>query len=434
MSKRDRTTATPKKRRKVVASSDQGNSQGSSGSILGNYMSRGNRDDQLQKLLVRGTIAILGIIAVLLVAVFVINQFITPNQVVATVNGQDISVGEFQDRIRFERENLTLQLTSEIARLETLGVSQQQVLQFEPYSTWYNELQFSDALGRRVANDMVDDVLIEEAAAEMGISVGEDLVESEINAYFAYDPTAVALIGVDPTETPIPSETPTPFITPTPAPTNTPTPAAESTEEATAESTIPPAPTLVPSPTSSQEEIIELFNENVENFRSRVGGDAADAFFQREALRRAIAVDLVGDVDTVPYVNSRHILVATESEAEDVLTALENGESFAEIARAISTDSGSAVQGGELGWSAVTSYLPEFALAVADLPIGEISEPVQTEAGYHIIQVLEREEREATSDELTTLQDQQFDAWLEELRAANEANIEISDAVFDFVP
>ena len=80
-----------------------------------------------------------------------------------------------------------------------------------------------DQLGLRVLNDMIDDRLLELEASERNVSVDDDALRQAVEEYFGFDPTAVALIGVEPTETPEPTITPSPFVSPTPSATPEPT-------------------------------------------------------------------------------------------------------------------------------------------------------------------------------------------------------------------
>lgn len=86
-------------------------------------------------------------------------------------------------------------------------------------------------------------------------------------------------------------------------------------------------------------------------------------------------------------VEASHILVDTEAEANVVLERLNQGEDFAELATELSKDTGSAAYGGELGYFGVGNMVPEFEEAAFNLEIGEISEPVKSQYGYHIIKV-----------------------------------------------
>jgi parvulin-like peptidyl-prolyl isomerase len=88
-----------------------------------------------------------------------------------------------------------------------------------------------------------------------------------------------------------------------------------------------------------------------------------------------------------------HILVATEDEARAALTRLNSGEDFAAVAQAVSTDTGSKAQGGDLGCSALTSFVKEFAEAAAALPVDKVSEPVKSQFGFHLIKVAKKNGR-----------------------------------------
>lgn len=89
-------------------------------------------------------------------------------------------------------------------------------------------------------------------------------------------------------------------------------------------------------------------------------------------------------------VRARHILVKTKEEAEKIRAQLEEGADFAELARKYSLDESSAADGGELGFLTADQLVPEFSEAAFALEVGAISQPVQTQYGYHIIQVEEK--------------------------------------------
>lgn len=83
-----------------------------------------------------------------------------------------------------------------------------------------------------------------------------------------------------------------------------------------------------------------------------------------------------------------HVLVATEPEAVAVVNSLKGGAEFAAIAKAQSTDTGSAAAGGSLGCLAAGSFVPEFQNAADALAPGATSGPVQSQYGWHVIRVL----------------------------------------------
>ena len=85
-------------------------------------------------------------------------------------------------------------------------------------------------------------------------------------------------------------------------------------------------------------------------------------------------------------VHARHILVATEGEAKDVEAQLKNGADFVKLAKEKSKDPGAA-EGGDLGYFTKDQMVPEFAEAAFKLDKGQVSDPVKTQFGWHIIKV-----------------------------------------------
>lgn len=148
---------------------------------------------------------------------------------------------------------------------------------------------------------------------------------------------------------------------------------------------------------------------------------------------------------TVEEVNSRHILVKpsiilSEDKAKAMLTRfkeeLKNGEAeFADLAKEHSEDPGSALRGGELGWSDPGNYVPEFKEALSQLEPGEYSDPVRTVHGWHLIQLIDRRMDDATDkrkeDKAYQLIfnrkfSEETENWLREMRDA--AYVEVIDS------
>ena len=105
--------------------------------------------------------------------------------------------------------------------------------------------------------------------------------------------------------------------------------------------------------------------------------------------------------------HARHILITTneilddgsaEGKLRDIRTRILAGEDFAAVAKAVSEDPQSAVDGGDLGWTSPGTFVPAFEEQIARLKINEISEPFRTQFGWHIVQVLERRVYDATAD------------------------------------
>ncbi|HLW74745.1 MAG TPA: peptidylprolyl isomerase [Gammaproteobacteria bacterium] len=128
---------------------------------------------------------------------------------------------------------------------------------------------------------------------------------------------------------------------------------------------------------------------------------------------------------------ARHILVASEDQAKDIIAQLNKGASFAALAKKDSMDTGSANNGGELGdWFSASSMVPEFGAALAGLKKGEYTkQPVKSQYGWHVI--LLEDERTQPTPTLEQLHDQivdelkrkAFDDHLDQLRTAAKVDV-----------
>jgi peptidyl-prolyl cis-trans isomerase C len=94
-------------------------------------------------------------------------------------------------------------------------------------------------------------------------------------------------------------------------------------------------------------------------------------------------------------VRARHILVPTEAEAKAILEELKKGTDFAELAKQKSKDPGAAAQGGDLGYFTKDQMVPEFAEVAFKLEKGQLSDPVKTQFGWHIIKVEDKRKKPA---------------------------------------
>lgn len=99
-----------------------------------------------------------------------------------------------------------------------------------------------------------------------------------------------------------------------------------------------------------------------------------------------------------PEIKARHILVEDEKTAKEVKKKLDEGAKFEDLAKEYSKDPGSAANGGDLGWFGPGKMVPEFETAAYALDVNEISAPVKSEHGFHIIQVTEKKEKKPLKD------------------------------------
>jgi peptidyl-prolyl cis-trans isomerase SurA len=171
-------------------------------------------------------------------------------------------------------------------------------------------------------------------------------------------------------------------------------------------------------------------------------GDVSDPIRSPSGFHIVKMLEMKGvGAHTITKSKARHILIKTnelidDAEAQKRLLALKqriaDGDDFATLARAHSDDKGSALKGGSLDWVGPDDLVKPFQEAMEKLAINEISEPVQTQFGWHLIQVLERENKDDTSDfKKNEIRDvirkrkieEETELWLRRLR--DESSVEI---------
>jgi parvulin-like peptidyl-prolyl isomerase len=402
---------------------------------------RRSKEERRQRLVFIGlTILIAAIVAVLAFGVY--NEIVRkPMLPVAVVNGVPITTQAYQQRVLYERYSLQQRLTMLRSQYDQLDPNDPGQAGFAQYL--YQQLQTLSTrllkISTQALEDMIDEELIRQEAVKEGITVSPAEIDTEIEYEFGYrdrptptpEPT-VANPTATPTERPTLTPTPTPLGTPPATPTTTPTFGPTET----------PFPTPTITPTMSRETFeatyknvvvdtyVGLFDYNrdmratpFEVYKNSVPPDGyqkAEAFLRqrvemfllRDKLQQALAklVPL-----TEEQVHARHILVTTIEEAQSVKERLEKGEDFAKLASTLSQDSGTKDQGGDLGWFGRGQMADTFEEVAFSLEIGKFSDPVRTQFGWHILQVLERDPNHPL-DEVRLLQKQSsaLDDWLEE--------------------
>lgn len=154
------------------------------------------------------------------------------------------------------------------------------------------------------------------------------------------------------------------------------------------------------------EKVKEFKDQYGETFYLQSGFESEDAFKEdylklNLLLEKAVAAGITDEdvkkyyeEEYKPEIKASHILVADEEKAKEVKSKLDAGEKFEDLAKEYSTD-GSAEQGGNLDWFGPGKMVPEFEEAAYALEVNEISEPVQSQFGFHIIKVTDKKEKEA---------------------------------------
>ena len=139
-----------------------------------------------------------------------------------------------------------------------------------------------------------------------------------------------------------------------------------------------------------------------------------------QSLVLGIMVDAHAEIEDVEQVHAAHILVAEEDEAQDLVDKLAAGEVFGELAKVHSVDRSNADKGGDLGWFPRGVMVEAFEKAAFALEVGMMSDPVQTNYGYHLIHVIAREIRPLENQYADQAKFDVFNDWFMATRDAAE--------------
>ncbi|MBN2044834.1 MAG: peptidylprolyl isomerase [Anaerolineales bacterium] len=336
------------------------------------------------------TFVVIGLVLVVTIAGLLINTVFIPNSTIVTVNGQKILTSDFQKRVRMERDRLV----NEYNLYQQFAASLTDVNQQQQYIYYLIQLESQlekETIGETILNQMIDELFVVEEAKSRGITVTDEELEEYYQSLFGYYPNGYPTqepMEIQPTSTL--SATQYALITPTPAP-----------EDGPVET-----PTAQPLPTSVS---IEDFETSRDGYLDRMKAFGVDEDYLKNLVRVQLYQEkLDADIKksiVVPLqeqVWARHILVDELDLAETILEELENGGDFGDLALKHSTGP-SGPNGGDLGWFSRGQMVEEFEEAAFSAEIGDLVGPVQTEFGFHIIQILGKEDvpaDDATVDNL----------------------------------
>ncbi|MFN2146360.1 MAG: peptidylprolyl isomerase, partial [Anaerolineales bacterium] len=343
-----------------------------------------------------------------------INTVIIPNSTIVTINGQEIKTGDFQTRVQMERDRLVNEYNS----IQAYAYQIEDATQQQTYLYYLSQIEAQlepNSLGETVLNQMIDEVFIINEAESRGITVTDEEVDDYYYSLFGYYPNGVP--------TPTVSEVlPTSTMSPTQLALITPTPGSADDSGAVTTVGEQPQPTSV-----SQED----FETSREGYLDRMKAYGVDEDYFRNLIRiqlfrDKLNEDLAKGITAPPQeqVWARHILVDDLETANTLLDELNNGGDFGEMAAEYNPDSTSAT-GGDLGWFGRGQMIPEFEDAAFSGEVGDIVGPVETQYGFHLIQIIGKQEvpaDQATIDNLV------FTALTDLLNAAKEnADIVFAD-------
>ncbi len=396
--------------------------------------------------LVRWGVAAAGLLTLIILAGGLIYEYVVkPNQTLATVGAAKISRQDYWKSRAVDLYEQALQY-QDFAQFvgpdqqgQYLALAQQSLAQLP--AVWG-----STDVNPASLEKMIDDQVYLQGLDDLGLEMTEDEIRTFALNRFA--PPGAPLIAPSPTATltaeraaMATSTAASLFATPLASPvvatplSGTPvagTPVAGNsgmaspvpgTPAATPLASVPTAPAATPNPAEAQataeagfaqfaDEVFPLARLSQEDYERLVAAPA----LARQKVGAALATT-VGQ--SAPQLRAAHILLPTREEAEAARARVtEGGEDFAAVARELSTDEGTAANGGALGWFTREEMVAPFAAAAFALEPGDISESVETEFGWHVIQVAERDPERPLSDlQINRLQQAAEERWLEEQRA-----------------
>lgn len=384
--------------------------------------------------LIKTGIAIAGALVLLILAWGALDTYVlTPNKTLATVNGVKITRKDYW-------KGRTIDLVEQARQYEQFAnfvppdQAQQYLSMAQQAVDDIPNVWGSKDVDQATLDRMVEDQLVIQKAADLGIVVTPEEANTwALGEFASFD---------------------APLTTPTPEPTLIPERVVMATETAVAaalqdlEAGIAPtseplsAPPVVagpgtplptrepvtPSPTADPASAVATAEAGLDAFANGIlatGNMSLDDYITYRAIpaltRQKIDASVNADLgQTAPMVRARHILVATEEEANAIASDLAKGADFATLAQERSTDTGSGANGGELGWFVAEEMVPPFSEAAFSLEPGQISAPVQSEFGWHVIEVEERDDnRPLTDAQINRMRQARYDAWIADQRASS---------------
>ena len=403
------------------------------------HVARLERERRQVRLIQYIAVGVIAAVVLILAYGYLDINYLQLRQPIVEVNGEKVTTKEFQARVVLQRNDLLNQYML-YQQYQQFGLDvSNQLSQIEA------SLSTPSIVGQQVIDILISETLIRQEAARREITVTDEEIESFMREQFGFFPDGTPTPTITPTQatityptlsaqqlalvtaTPVPTEGPT--VTPPPTATVDPAFTPEPTP------TTPPTPLPTPTGTPYTLEGYESRFEDAQSGMKELGLTEAQyrRLFETALLRGklldAVTTDLPLEEEQVW---ARHILVADEETALEVIERLKDGEDFGALAVELSEDTGSGANGGDLGWFGKGQMVPEFEEAAFDLKEGEISEPVESQFGFHIIQTLGRITLPLTSSAYEQARQTEFSDFIAKLR--EEADIVISDFWVERVP
>ncbi len=408
------------------------------------FLAQKEKEDRQKRIIIISTITVLVAVFGLVVYGVLDRYVLKPKTPIVQLDSSTINAVEFEQRVRYQRFQIINQTYQLIEFVQSLGGTPDIFAYFEQQLIQATtQLSQPLLIGQEAIQTISDDLIIQAETEKMGIEVDKAQIDQAIREVFGYFPAG--------TPTPFPSNEPLPTSTLTSRqmtlvpPTDSPEGDQEEDQSSSPTNTpqIEETPVGEPDPTATPlliptEYTLDLFEENYQNYmdvlinegiEEQTFRDMVRIYLVREELMAALSADLPR---TQEQIWVRHILVEDELTALEVTDKLTAGQDFVVLAAEYSSDETNKDTGGDLGWFTRGMMVLPFEEAAFALEIGEISDPVQTDFGWHILQSLGKEQLPINEAEFEELKNQVFTEWLIEKRL--EYQLEINEDWISFVP
>jgi len=408
------------------------------------FLAQKEKEDRQKRIIIISTIAVL--VAVFsLVAYGVLDRYVLkPKTPIVQLDSRIVNVVEFEQRVRYQRFQIINQTYQLLEFVQSLGGTPDVYAYFEQQITLATtQLSQPLLIGQEVIQNISDDLIILAETEKLGIEVDEADIDQEIRSVFGYFPqgTPTSIPSYEPRPTSTMTSQQMTLVPPTDSPDGdqeedqsslpTNTPQIEETPEGEPDPTA--TPLLIPT-----EYTLDLYEENYQNYmdvlsnegiKEQTFRDMVRMFLVRKELMNVLSADLPRAQEQIWV---RHILVEDELTALEVTDKLTDGQDFVILAAEYSTDESNKDNGGDLGWFSRGMMVLPFEEAAFALEVGEISDPVQTDFGWHILQSLGKEQLPIEEAAFENMRNQAFTEWLIEKRL--EYQLEINEDWISFVP
>lgn len=382
------------------------------------FLAQKEKEDLQKRIIIIATISVLAIVFGLVVYGVIDRYVLTPKQTVISLEGETIKADEFEQHVRWQRRGRINEIGQILMTIQQLGNTPEVYSYFEnQLMVSVNQLEQPLLIGQEVLQVLSQELILRIEAQKLGIEIDDARIDKEIQLAFGFfadgTPTPQATLEIpestegeeDDTQPVDDDETPDPTATPLLIPT-------EYTEE--------------------------LFESNYQEFVDSlkdygIKEKTVRDYVMMTVIHQEIRDIVTNDVEqTQEQVWIQHILVEDEETALEVLEKLDEGDEFDDLAAEYSLDQSNAESGGDLGWFGPGQMVLPFEVAAFALEEGEISDPIQTDYGWHILKSNGKEERLLEINAYEQLRNQAFSEWLTEKEAQYQP--EINEKWSKFVP